>query len=80
MRSSQQARKRIQMRGRFGCVKPCMRVACLARLCRDGLVGVVGLAVGEEVVDDHADDGEEEDDEGPEHFVRDGTVRLEDLD
>jgi len=57
-----------------------MRVACLARLCRDGLVGVMGLAVGEEVVDDHADDGEEEDDEGPEHFVRDGTVRLEDLD
>ena len=61
-------------------MRPCVRVAYLARLCRDGLVGVVGLAVGEEVVDDHADDGEEEDDESPEHFVRDRTVGLEDLD
>ena len=36
-------------------------------------------AVGEKVVDDHADDWEEEDDEGPEDFVGDRTVRLEDL-
>jgi hypothetical protein len=40
----------------------------------------VGLAVGEEVVDDHANDREEEDDECPEHLVGDGTVGLEDLD
>jgi rhodanese-related sulfurtransferase len=52
----------------------------LARLCRDGFVGVVGLAVGEEVVDDHSDDGEEEDNEGPKHLVRYRTVGLEDLD
>lgn len=35
--------------------------------------------VGEEPVDDHADDGEEEDDEAPEELVRGGAVRLEDL-
>lgn len=64
----------------FGRVKYAKRVTCLARLCRDGLVGVVGLAVGEEVVDDHANDREEEDDECPEHLVGDGTVGLEDLD
>ncbi len=40
----------------------------------------MGLAVGEEVVDDHADDGEEENDKCPEHLVGDGTVGLEDLD
>jgi hypothetical protein len=49
-------------------------------LSADWLVGVVGLAVREEVVDDHADDGEEEDDESPDDLVRDGAVRLEDLD
>jgi hypothetical protein len=57
-----------------------MRITSSARLCWNGLVGVVGVAVGEEVVDDHADDGEEEDDECPEHLVRDGAVGLEDLD
>jgi hypothetical protein len=39
----------------------------------------VGLAVREEVVDNHADDGEEEYDEGPEDLVRYGALRLEDL-
>lgn len=38
-------------------------------LCGNGLVGVVGLAVGEEVVDDHADNREEEDDEGPDNLA-----------
>jgi hypothetical protein len=46
----------------------------------NGLVGVVSLAVGEDVVDDHADNREEEDDKGPENLVGDGAVRLEDLD
>lgn len=46
---------------------------------RDRLVSVVSLAVGEEVVDEHADNGEEEDDESPENLVRDGTVGLEDF-
>ena len=45
----------------------------------DGLVGVVRRAVGEEVVDEHADYGEEEDDKGPENLVWHGAVRLEDL-
>ena len=40
----------------------------------NGLVGVVGLAVGEEVVDEHADNGEEEDDKSPENLVGDGAV------
>ena len=40
----------------------------------------VRLAVGEQVVDDHSDNGEEEDDETPEDLVRNGAVRLEDLD
>ncbi|OIC48785.1 hypothetical protein A7L03_18955 [Acinetobacter baumannii] len=40
----------------------------------------MSLAVGEEVVDDHSDDGEEEDDKGPEDLVGDGTVGLEDFD
>jgi hypothetical protein len=35
----------------------------------DGLVGVVSLAVGEEIVDEHANDGEEEDDKSPEDLV-----------
>lgn len=38
------------------------------------------LAVGEQVVDDHSDNGEEEDDETPEDLVGNGAVRLEDLD
>jgi hypothetical protein len=52
----------------------------LVPLCGDGLVSVVSLAVGEEVVDEHANDGKEEDDESPKDLVGDGTVRLEDLD
>jgi hypothetical protein len=44
---------------------------------RNRLVSVVSLAVGEEVVDEHADNGEDEDDESPENLVRDGTVGLE---
>jgi hypothetical protein len=39
----------------------------------------VSLAVGEKVVDDHADNGEEEDDKSPEDFVRYGALGLEDL-
>ena len=39
----------------------------------------MGLAVGEEVVDEHADHREQEDDESPENLVGDGAVRLEDL-
>ena len=39
----------------------------------------MGLAVWEEVVDDHADNGEEEDNEGPDNLAGDGAVRLEDL-
>ena len=39
----------------------------------------MGLAVGEEIVDDHADDGEEEDYEGPNDLAGDRAVRLEDL-
>jgi hypothetical protein len=35
--------------------------------------------VGEEVVDDHADDREKEDDESPDDLVCWGAVRLEDL-
>mgnify|MGYP004506558163 CR=1 FL=1 len=48
-------------------------------LSANRLVGVVGLAVGEEVVDDHADDREEEDNEGPNDLAGDRAVRLEDL-
>jgi hypothetical protein len=40
----------------------------------------VSLAVGEQVVDDHSDNGEEEDDEAPEDLVGNGAVRLKDLD
>lgn len=50
---------------------------------RDRLVARVShvrLAVGEEVVDNHSDNGEEEDNEAPEDLVGDGTVRLKDLD
>ena len=45
----------------------------------DWLVGVVSLAVGEEVIDEHADNGEKEDNKSPEDLVGDGAVRLEDL-
>lgn len=37
-------------------------------------------AVGEEPVDDHADDGEEEDDQAPEELVQGRAVGLQDLD
>lgn len=37
------------------------------------------MAVREEVVDDHANNGEEEDDESPENLIGNGTVRLEDF-
>jgi hypothetical protein len=40
----------------------------------------VGLTVGEEVVDDHADDGEEEDNKCPDDLARNGAVGLENLD
>jgi hypothetical protein len=50
------------------------------RLCGDRLIGVVSGAVGEDVVDEHSDDGEEEDNESPDDFVSDGAVALEDLD
>lgn len=40
----------------------------------------MGLAVGEEVVDEHANDGEDEDDEGPEDLVGHRAVGLKDLD
>ena len=40
----------------------------------------MGLAVGEEVVDDHADDGEEENDESPEDFVGYRALGIENLD
>lgn len=40
----------------------------------------MSLAVGEQVVDNHSDNGEEEDDETPEDLVGNGAVRLKDLD
>jgi hypothetical protein len=40
------------------------------------LIGIVGVAVGEQVVDDHADNREEEDDEGPQELGQRRTVRL----
>jgi hypothetical protein len=40
----------------------------------------VGLAVREKPVDDHADNGEDEDDETPEELVGGRAVRLQDLD
>lgn len=48
----------------------------------DGFVvttAVVGGSVGEEPVDDQADDGEDEDKKTPEELVAGGTARLEDL-
>lgn len=47
---------------------------------RHGLIGVMGLPVGEEEVDGHADDGEEEDHETPDQLVDGRAVGLEDLD
>ena len=46
---------------------------------RQWLVGVVCLAVGEEEVDDHADDGEEEDNETPDQLVHRRAVGFQDL-
>lgn len=60
-----------------------LSVASIGRRLRDGFVASaphVSLAVGEQVVNEHADDGEEEDDETPEDLVGNGTVGLEDLD
>ncbi len=42
-------------------------------------ISVMGLSVREEVVDDHANNREEEDNEGPDDFSGDRAVRLEDL-
>jgi hypothetical protein len=47
---------------------------------RDGLVGVVSLSVGKQIVDKHADYREKENNERPEDLVWDGAVRLEDFD
>lgn len=40
------------------------------------LIGIVGVAVGEQVVDDHADNREEEDDKGPQELGQRRTVRF----
>lgn len=57
-----------------------MPIQYTGRLCSDGLVAaLVGSTVREQVVDDHADDGEEEDHETPEDLVKGGAVRLEDF-
>jgi hypothetical protein len=50
------------------------KLSMVIPLCGNRLVGVVSLAVGEEVVDEHADDGEEEDNQGPEDLVGHGAV------
>ena len=63
----------------LGCVACPIRVDRSCRLCGNRLVGVVGLTVREEVVDDHADDGEEEDNKSPDDFVGDRAVALEDF-
>jgi hypothetical protein len=63
----------------FLLVEHAMVFPSLVPLRGDGLVGVVSLAVGEKVVDEHADDGEEEDDKSPKDLVGDGAVGLEDL-
>lgn len=49
-------------------------------LVANGFVCVMSLAVAEEVVDDHADDREQEDNEGPDDLAGNGAVRLEDFD
>lgn len=40
----------------------------------------MGCAVGEQVVDNHADDGEKEDDERPEDLLTRAAVGLDDFD
>jgi hypothetical protein len=40
----------------------------------------VGCTVGEEIVDDHSDDGEEEDNQCPENLLARATVGLDNLD
>ena len=40
----------------------------------------MGRAVGEEVVNEHADEREQEDDQAPYDFVQRWAVRLDDLD
>lgn len=55
---------------------------CRPRLGQ-GLVGATAVvvgAVGEEEVDDEADDGEDEDTQAPEQLVDGRSVGLEDLD
>lgn len=50
---------------------------------RQGLVRPAAVVLGtvrEEPVDDHADDGEQEDDQAPEKLVQRWAVGLEDLD
>jgi hypothetical protein len=64
--------------GFFG-AQHALAFSSIVPLRRDGLVGVVSLAVGEQVVDEHADNGEEEDDESPKDLVGHGAVGLEDL-
>jgi hypothetical protein len=49
------------------------------RLSRNRLIGVVSGAVGEEVVNEHSNDGEEEDHKSPDDLVAHGAVALEDL-
>ena len=53
-----------------------------AHLRRNCLIvtGVVGCAVGEQVVDDHSDNGEEEDNERPEDLLARAAVGLDDFD
>ena len=56
---------------------------CPAILRANSLISAAGIvlsAVGEEPVDDHSDDGEDEDDEAPKKLVGRRTIRLEDLD
>ncbi len=51
----------------------------LSPLGANRFISVVGLSVREEVVDDHANNREEENNESPDDFSGDGAVRLEDL-
>lgn len=57
----------------------CTTLDAVARLLSERLVRTtagVFRAVAEDVVDDHADDGEQEDDEAPQNLGARGTVRL----
>lgn len=58
-----------------------VRFWCSLHLRRNGLVtaGVVRSTVGEEIVEEHADKREDEDDETPEDLVDRGAVGLDDL-